>query len=192
MRVMSIFWCVRLACSKAFLPLLTWARRRWYQSENYNCWHAGGCTFYGPPSFLALCSRAMDQLASLDKSLYQSLLEQELTFWYEPIRIAVVERGLGISEGFLKWKEQGIIACIIFEYFESEMAWALPFWRRCSMDRCEVWEEIHEAVQKWLEGHSFPRALIDCFSVRLMGPGERWRRALATLKEGLKEQSPEK
>lgn len=161
---MSLFRYIWYISLRAFLPLYARLIRLRCRCAKYGCWEAGTCVFYGPPDFLAVCSSAMERLSTLDRSLYGSLLAKKLTFWYEPQRLAVAERHYGISEAFVLWKEQGVIACLVFEHFEVELAWRRPLWRLCLMDRHIVWGQIHAAVRSWLEEHHFADELVRCFS----------------------------
>jgi hypothetical protein len=106
----------------------------------------------------------MEQLSILDQSLYWSLLAKKLRFWYEPQGRVLAERHYGISESFVAWKEQGVIACLVYEYFEAELAFDKPLWRQCTRGRWVVHHEIYVAVRGWLEKRRFPAELVGCFS----------------------------
>src|SRR4051812_25367525 len=95
------------------IPSRAWARVI-FNSPGFQEFRIGKCYFFGPPEFLELCRGAMDQLFRLDKALFDSIRRQKLRIWYEPIRKTVFYGLFGIPNTFLAWKEQGVIACIVY------------------------------------------------------------------------------
>jgi hypothetical protein len=158
---------VRVSCfimRAAYLPWLSLFFRLRCRHLKYGRWQAGNCCFYGPPGFLALCSKAMEQLSTLDESLYQSLLTQRLRFWYEPQLSAVFDGHYGITEAHLAWKESGVIACVLFSHFEVKFVYSGPVWRRAIADPRVVRQRINAAARAWLREHRMAAELVACFS----------------------------
>ena len=68
-KVLSFIFC--FVMRGAYLPLLRLFFRIKWRDLKYDHWQAGDCRFYGPPYFLAMSSKAMERLSTLDQSLYQ-------------------------------------------------------------------------------------------------------------------------
>jgi len=153
----------RFVTAKVLLPLSgVLVGLRW-RAARYGRWRAGNCCFYGPPDFLAICSKAMEQLSVLDKSVYLSLLPQNFRIWYEPHGPAVFHRHFGISESYVAWREQGVIACVLYAHFEAKLAHGKAMWHMIIAEPRVVRQKIHVAVRAWLEDHRFPAELAGCF-----------------------------
>jgi len=129
----------------------------------YSSWRTGKCVFYGPDEFLATCSKALELLAMLDQPLYESLVAKRITCWLEPKGMVSVDKYFGIAPAFVKWKEQGIIAALVYAQFERESALKGPHSLLSPIKRRAVYNEILSAARSWLEVHRFPRELYDCF-----------------------------
>jgi hypothetical protein len=133
----------------------------WFRIKEYKSWDAGLCKFYGPPDFLKLSANAVHLLSSLDSQLHGSLIQTNLTFWYEPGQNPMVfKRSFGISDPFIKWGEQGIIFCLVFEFLETELIWKQRYWPRAMMDQDKMSKNMHRLVREWLQKRCFPTELI--------------------------------
>jgi len=151
---------------KALLPFVIAAIRYRCRGLKYDCWQAGNCNFYGPPEFLSLCSGAMKKLSDLDKSLHDALVAEQETFWYEPGggKILCAERHYGINDAFVAWGEAGVIACLVYEYFETKLVYQRPFRESCMTNRNARGLALHGGTRAWLEKHLFPAELIKSFN----------------------------
>lgn len=167
---MSIFRYIWRFIIRGLLPLIAASVRLRCFAARYCRWRAGNCLFYGPRDFLDVCSNAVDLLAKLDPPLYRSLLAQHITFWYEPKGFVLLERHCGIPKSFLLWREQGVLACLVFEYFEREWALKRPFVLLALVDRRIVWQQIYAAARSWLKKHDFLDELVQCFSYGCESP----------------------
>ncbi len=154
------FWFI---LAEALLPVGRVLIRLRCRAAGYGRHEEGNCCFLGPPEFLVLCSKAMEQLSKLDWPLHQSLVSQKLRFWYEPHGPAVFAGHFGISEGFVAWREQGVIACALRAHFEARLAHGRPLWSRLRPEPHVVRERINAAVRAWLGEHEFPVELVGCF-----------------------------
>ena len=162
MRVLWFIFCFIMR--GAYLPLLRLFFRLKWRDLKYDHWQAGDCCFYGPPDILAVCSKAMERLSTLDQALYQSLLTQKLRFWYEPHQNnAYFDGHFGIPEAFLGWKETGVIACVLFAHFDTKLVHGGPVWYRMIADPRAGQQKINASVRAWLEENRFPAELVGCF-----------------------------
>ena len=137
--------------------------RRACAGAKYKRWCIGRCQFWGPPDFLALCSKSLDQLARLDAGLYQSLPSEDITLWYEPKGPALFYGHFGISEAFAAWGESGVLAGVLFLHFEAKLAAGKPLWRAFLANPCSAREQINLEVRNWMAEHNFPAELANCF-----------------------------
>jgi hypothetical protein len=158
-----ILGCWRFLVDKPTLAILNALLRRRCGSAKYGRYSAGKCRFCGPPDFLALCGEATDKLSALDPHLYQSLLTRNLKFWYEPKGPAVFTGHFGISDGFVAWRHQGIIACVLYAHFEAHLIEGRSWWRVCMDDTRERRKRVDAAVRVWLEDHQFASELAEFF-----------------------------
>jgi hypothetical protein len=124
----------------------------------------GACRFYGPASFLNVCSTALEELRTLDQALFDSLLGKKFVIWYEPKGPVSFRRHFGISEPYLEWREKGVIACLVHTYFLHKLWYepdGVPHGRE---ELAGISSEIYSQVRCWLENRSFPNGLVSCFS----------------------------
>jgi hypothetical protein len=160
-----MFSPIKPILSKLILPMAIAVVRSRARRAKHGNWQAGNCCFYGPPEFLAVCSKATKMLSVLDQPIYQSLLEKRLWFWFENElhKPAWGERGVGISPQWLAWNEQGVISCLIYEQFEVELIYSKPLWRQCLMNWTLISQQVYYRTHAWLKEHDFPCELVDCF-----------------------------
>ncbi len=105
----------------------------------------------------------MEQLSSLDDSLYQDLLTQKLRFWYEPSGLAFFHRHFGIPKSYVAWKEQGVIACVLYAYFEAKLVHGRLLWCAVFAQPSVATRPVYATVRAWLEQHQFPAELVGFF-----------------------------
>jgi hypothetical protein len=135
-----------------------------FVTGNYKCLKLGQCAIYGPREFLEIASKAMGALYTLDRTLYESLISKKFVFWYEPVGPMFFRRHGGISKGYYKWKDYGILACIIYTYFTNQLFYD---GRRPPYEPKEVGslsQEVYTRVRSWLEEKQFPAQLVRCFA----------------------------
>jgi len=133
--------------------------RRRFRAAKYGYYRVGSCRFWGPPEFLALCSRAIDQLATLDPGVHGSVLTENLELWYEPAWHVIFYGHFGVSDSFVAWKEQGVIACVIFLHLEAQLAHGRALWRAFAADPFAARQRVADATTAWLAKHGFPAEL---------------------------------
>jgi len=122
----------------------------------------GGCTFYGPPFFLDLCKAACERLTEIDPELAQGFRSGFL-FWYDPVKLEQVEKLFSISDDYCVWKEQGIIAFLVYAFYKSECFAGRVFSRRQKMEAQRLATLAHEKTSAWLKAHSFASELVQTF-----------------------------
>ena len=157
----SVFARLVMLLSQPFLVLTVKGRCR---RDNYGLLRFGKSRFRGSPEFLALSSCAMDGLALLDPVLHRSVLAERLEFWYEPTCTLSFHGFQGISDGYLVWREQGVIAWIIFLHFKTHLNSEEPWWRAWLEGPFARREKAKDAVHSWLSEHGFPEDLTRRFA----------------------------
>lgn len=123
------------------------------------------CTFYGPEDFLAVSQKAMNMLRTADAAIYESVIHDKYTFWYEPEAYVFFKKLCSISRSYLAWEEYGVITCVVHGYFVMETAYRPKLPRMEPKEFKRIDRDIYYGVYSWLEKHQFPIELVNCFKV---------------------------
>lgn len=106
----------------------------------------------------------MEQLSALDQGVYESVLGQHFVFWFDPSGAAFFHRHFGIPESYAAWREEGVIACIVYAHFEVRLVHGKSVWRAILGTPRSGSALIHGAVREWLGLHRFLGELVGFFN----------------------------
>jgi hypothetical protein len=135
-----------------------------FRLMGYSRLRIGTLTFWGPRDFLESCTASVRRLQELDSELYARLTtQQKLVFCYMPkhLQQAYFAWIFSINDAYTVWQSDGIIARIVYS---SQLVAQLP--RRTVFTNATsqaLHSEVNAKTRLWLEAHSFPEPLVDCF-----------------------------
>ena len=155
-------YCRILLAKLLIAPSRAFARV-FFTSPGFEAFAIGKCLFFGPPKFLELSRRAMDQLSTLDKPLSEAVRRQKLRIWYEPSRIIVHYGLFGVPDSFLAWQEQGLLACILYAHFDARLLELGAIGQAITAEPSALGESVKSPVRAWLETKGFASELVACF-----------------------------
>lgn len=120
--------------------------------------------FRGPSTFIKLVDAASRRLEREDAELLSDLGEQ-FTVLYSPRKLFAFPtwRYGGISDDFVQWGSEGVLAAWIFLYFRSRPSRKARWFMSAAPWSLAATQHADEQTAAWLRSHRFPPELCRVF-----------------------------
>ena len=126
----------------------------------------GGCRFWGPEEFTAICQSAMDELRAADTKLFGELTSSGMiTFWLKPPTLKrrvydKVARFYSIYPVYCAWGARGIIAFIVAIHFDEAHT---PRFLGVLVETPSSRSAYRQAVVEWLTTRDYSAEVVEPF-----------------------------
>ncbi len=127
----------------------------------------GNLSAWGDADFLSLCKESVDRLAKRDGNLRQTLTAGRWV-WVIQVPDGVPYAGnlsppwlFTIGPGYVSWRADGIVARLVYIAFCMT---EFPTARTSYDDTKRRHDMVKKQARSWLEAHSFPQTLVDCYA----------------------------
>ncbi len=124
----------------------------------------GAWNFWGPHEFIELVDQARKRLETEDPGLLKAMTFR-YTVIYSPQRVfsfAPWKYG-GVSDDFMVWKSEGVVAAWVYLYFKSLMLTKGRWFLSLPKNSIRANKEATAKTREWLIKHQFPAELCEAF-----------------------------
>jgi hypothetical protein len=132
--------------------------------QRFQCVEIGCWRFLGPSEFIQLVDEAKKRLEIEDPVLLKSMTFR-YTVIYSPQRVfsfAPWKYG-GVSDGFIVWKSDGVLAAWVYLYFDSLALSKGRWFLSAPQNSIRANKEATAKTREWLIKHQFPAELCEAF-----------------------------
>jgi hypothetical protein len=117
----------------------------------------GTCTILAPQEKMQLILQGLTYLQTLDSGMFQRLTaKRRYVFWYYPNRYLRCFELFTITDNFLSWGSEGVVACFVQSVLALTLKKPFPFKKFGA--KVLTRSHVQQQVIEWLEGHSFSPA----------------------------------
>ncbi len=134
------------------------------RAQRFTRTKVGSWHFWGPAEFIQLVDEASKRLEVQDPGLLRSLTDR-YTVIYSPQRVFSFSlwRYGGVSDSFMVWKAEGVLAAWIYLYFDSLAAANSRWFLSVPENSIKASKDAEVKTREWLIKHQFPAELWQAF-----------------------------
>ncbi len=136
-----------------------------FRNGGYRHLRVEGCHFWGPPEFIDNSKIAITELFEIDPELHQKIMRcNKLLFWYTKLEIVDDRfcKMYTISGPYSSWGTRGILSRLVYGYFLTRELGNRPL---AQLEAIPKHNAIRSMTVEWLLRHSFPKELVEPFTV---------------------------
>jgi hypothetical protein len=134
------------------------------RAQRFTRTRIGSWDFWGPAEFLDLVDEASKRLELEDPGLLRSMTDR-YTVIYSPQRVfsfSLWKYG-GVSDSFMVWKAEGVLAAWIYLYFDSLAVTKGRWFLSAPHNSIKASKDAEAKTREWLITHQFPPELWQVF-----------------------------
>jgi hypothetical protein len=125
-------------------------------SAKYERYVEGTCVILAPPGPLSTIKEGLHALRALDPTIFQELtVKRRFIFWYHASKYLNAREVFTITDNFLRWGANGVIACFVQAVFDTSS---------CAQTR----NQMQQCVFNHLKKYSLPPELLKQYEVFAM------------------------
>src|SRR6266568_2050200 len=127
------------------------------RAQRFTRTKVGSWHFWGPAEFIQLVDEASKRLEAEDPGLLRSMTDR-YTVIYSPQRVFSFSlwRYGGVSDPFMLWKAEGVLAVWIYLYFDSLAVTKGRWFLSAPQNSIRASKEANAKTKEWLIKHQFP------------------------------------
>ena len=134
------------------------------RAQRFTCTKVGSWDFWGPAEFVDLVDEASRRLETEDPGLLRSMRDR-YTVIYSPHRVFSFPSWKygGVSDSFMAWKAEGVLAAWIYLYFQSLTLTKGRWFLSAPQNSVRASKDGEAKTREWLITHQFPAELWQVF-----------------------------
>lgn len=167
-----------LRCSGSLIaePIIRASLNSVCRAQRFTRVKIGDWLFWGPAEFVELVREASKRLEKEDPALFRSMTFR-YTVIYSPQRIfsfPLWKYG-GVSNSFLVWKSEGVLAAWVYLYVHSLALTKGRWFLSAPLNSVKASKDAAAKAREWLFKHEFPAELSEAFEGSTYFREKSWR-----------------